>query len=166
VRAADVDGRPRGGVSVVRVVVGEVRQVVGLAVADGARGAADDDHAHTGLVCLRPHQRVPDVAHRTDHVLVLGAELGPQPPHVHVDRAYVADEVVILDLKSGVYHGLESVGARAWELMAEPRSVAEVRDQLVDEYDVEPDRCESDLLRLLEELKSNGLVDVHPAPGR
>ena len=78
----------------------------------------------------------------------------------------VADEVVILDLKSGVYHGLESVGARAWELMAEPRSVAEVRDQLVDEYDVEPDRCESDLLRLLEELKSNGLVDVHPAPGR
>ena len=36
-RAADVDGRARGGVSVVRVVVGEVRQVVGLAVADGAR---------------------------------------------------------------------------------------------------------------------------------
>jgi hypothetical protein len=78
----------------------------------------------------------------------------------------VADEVVILDLKSGVYHGLESVGARAWELMSEPRSVAEVRDQLVDEYDVEPDRCESDLLRLLEELKSHGLVDVHPAPSR
>ena len=78
----------------------------------------------------------------------------------------VADEVVILDLKSGVYHGLESVGARAWELMSESRPVREVRDRLVDEYDVEPQRCESDLLRLLEELKSHGLVDVHPAPGR
>jgi hypothetical protein len=73
----------------------------------------------------------------------------------------VADEVVILDLKSGVYHGLESVGARAWELMVEPRAVREVRDALCDEYDVEPQQCESDLLRLIEELKSHGLVEVH-----
>ena len=78
----------------------------------------------------------------------------------------VADEVVILDLKSGVYHGLESVGARAWELMAEARPVREVRDLLLDEYDVECQQCESDLLRLIEELKSHGLVDVHPATGR
>ena len=78
----------------------------------------------------------------------------------------VADEVVILDLKSGVYHGLESVGARAWELMTDQLPVREVRDRLVDEYDVQPQQCESDLLRLLEELKSHGLVDVHPAPGR
>ncbi len=78
----------------------------------------------------------------------------------------VADEVVILDLKSGVYHGLESVGARAWELMAEARPVREVRDRLLDEYDVECQVCESDLLRLIEELKSHGLVDVHPATGR
>jgi coenzyme PQQ synthesis protein D (PqqD) len=78
----------------------------------------------------------------------------------------VAEEVVILDLKSGVYHGLEEVGARAWELMAEQRPVREVRDRLLDEYDVEPQQCESDLLRLIEELKSHGLVEVHPAPGR
>ena len=70
----------------------------------------------------------------------------------------VADEVVILDLKSGVYHGLEEVGARAWELMAEERPVSEVRDQLLEEYEVEPQQCESDLLRLLEELRSHGLV--------
>ena len=78
----------------------------------------------------------------------------------------VADEVVILDLKSGVYHGLESVGARAWELMSEPTAVRDVRDRLLEEYDVEPAQCESDLLRLVEELKSHGLLDVHPAPGR
>jgi len=78
----------------------------------------------------------------------------------------VADEVVILDIKSGVYHGLESVGARAWELMAEARPVREVRDRLLDEYEVESQQCESDLLRLIEELKSHGLVEVHPATGR
>src|ERR1700730_16508571 len=76
----------------------------------------------------------------------------------------VADEVVILDLKSGVYHGLEAVGARAWELMTEPRPVRDVRDKLLEEYDVDPQQCESDLLRLIEELESHGLLDVHPAP--
>jgi hypothetical protein len=72
----------------------------------------------------------------------------------------LADEVVILDLKSGVYHGLEAVGARVWELMAEPRPLREVRDVLLDEYDVDAGQCESDLLRLIEELKSHGLVEI------
>ena len=78
----------------------------------------------------------------------------------------VADEVVILDLKSGVYHGLESVGARAWELMVEPKAVRDVRDALMSEYDVELGQCENDLLRLIEELKSHGLVEVRPATHR
>lgn len=72
----------------------------------------------------------------------------------------LADEIVILNLKSGVYHGLESVGARIWELIAEPASVSQVRDALLEEYEVEPDRCERDLLELVEELKGHGLVEV------
>jgi len=76
----------------------------------------------------------------------------------------LSDEVVILDLKSGVYHGLEAVGARVWELVAEPTPVRDVRDALLEEYEVEPAQCEGDLLRLLEELKSHGLVEVRDAP--
>lgn len=70
------------------------------------------------------------------------------------------DEVVILDLKSGVYHGLEAVGARVWELIGQPAPVHAVRDSLLDEYEVEPQRCEQDLLALLAELKSHGLLEV------
>jgi hypothetical protein len=72
----------------------------------------------------------------------------------------LADEIVILDLKSGVYHGLESVGARIWELIKEPMPLAQVRDALLDEYEVEPQRCEKDLLELIGELKGHGLVEV------
>jgi hypothetical protein len=73
----------------------------------------------------------------------------------------LADEVVILNLNSGVYHGLESVGARVWELIErQPIPVGAVRDALVDEYDVEPAHCEQDLLAFLEELKSNGLLEL------
>jgi hypothetical protein len=75
----------------------------------------------------------------------------------------IADEVVILDLKSGIYHGLEEVGARVWELIDEPSPVEAVRDTLLDEYEVEPGRCERDLLALLEELKGHGLLEVRTA---
>jgi hypothetical protein len=51
-------------------------------------------------------------------------------------------EVAILDLKLGVYYGLDEVGARVWELIQEPRVVDEVRDVLLEEYDVVPERCE------------------------
>ena len=72
----------------------------------------------------------------------------------------LGEEVVILHLKNGVYYGLDEVGARIWDLIQEPRAVNEIRDLLLDEYDVEAERCESDLLALLEELVAEGLVEV------
>ena len=72
----------------------------------------------------------------------------------------LAGEVVILNLKAGVYHGLERTGARVWQLVQQPRRVAEIRDALVAEYDVEPQTCERDLLRFLADMADHGLLDV------
>jgi len=49
-------------------------------------------------VSLDRHEPVADVAHGADQRLVLGAELGPQPPDVDVDRARAAEVVVAPDL--------------------------------------------------------------------
>ena len=72
----------------------------------------------------------------------------------------LGEEVVILNLKDGVYYGLDAVGARVWDLIQEARAVREIRDALLDEYDVEPELCERDLLTLLEELAARDLVEV------
>jgi len=72
----------------------------------------------------------------------------------------LGEEVVILDLKQGVYYGLDAVGARIWDLIQEPKAVNEIRDVLLDEYEVEPERCERDLLTLLEELVAENLVEA------
>jgi hypothetical protein len=72
----------------------------------------------------------------------------------------LAGEAVILDLKTGVYYGLDPVGARIWKLLQEPRVVSEVRDVLLAEYDITPDRCESDLLSFLSDLMAKGLVEM------
>jgi hypothetical protein len=76
----------------------------------------------------------------------------------------LAGEVVILNLRAGVYHGLESTGARVWQLIQKPRTVCDVRDVLLSEYDVEAGTCERDLLELLEELANHGLLEVHAQP--
>ncbi len=69
-------------------------------------------------------------------------------------------EVVILNLKTGIYYGLDNVGAHVWTLLKEPRRVNEIRDSILREYEVEPERCEEDLLALLEELESKGLIEI------
>jgi len=70
------------------------------------------------------------------------------------------DEAAILNLASGVYYGLDPVGARIWHLIQQPRSVQEVLDTLLDHYEVERERCARDLLALLQKLLAEGLVKV------
>ena len=47
-----------------------------------------------------------------------------------------------------------------WELLREPRGVAELRDAVTAAYDVDPTTAEEDLLGLLRELAERRLVDV------
>jgi hypothetical protein len=72
----------------------------------------------------------------------------------------LSGEAAILNLKSGVYFGLNTVGASIWKLIQEPRTVKEIRDALVEEFDVEPKRCEQDILELLQELSTHELIKV------
>ena len=72
----------------------------------------------------------------------------------------IGDEVAILDFKAGMYYGLDSVGARVWNLIQEPKTVSEIRDVLTNEYDVDPYRCDRDLMALLQSLVDEGLVEV------
>jgi hypothetical protein len=79
--------------------------------------------------------------------------------------ARLGEETVILNVESGQYYGLNEVGARVWELIQEPRSLAEVRAALVEEYDVEPQSCERDLRQIVGDLMANGLVAVNEPAG-
>jgi hypothetical protein len=72
----------------------------------------------------------------------------------------LGEEVVILNIASGVYHGLDGVGARAWQLMQEEKTVNEICEVITSEYEVEAAQCQSDLIALIEELVNAGLVKV------
>jgi len=69
-------------------------------------------------------------------------------------------EAAILNMKSGRYYGLDPIGARIWSLIQKPVKVAEVRDTLLEEYEVAAEQCEAELIDLLEKLAGAGLVEV------
>jgi hypothetical protein len=70
----------------------------------------------------------------------------------------VTGEVVILDMKNGVYHGLDPVGSFIWEQLQKPTSVSAVRDALLQQYDVDAERGEKELVEFLEKLGGQGLI--------
>jgi len=77
----------------------------------------------------------------------------------------VSGETVLLDLASESYFGLDSVGTRIWALLKEDKSVGQVLDALLEEYEVDPGTLEADLEELLDNLLAAGLIQAQ-APDR
>ena len=72
----------------------------------------------------------------------------------------VGDETVILDLASGTYYGLDPVGARIWQLMAEGQRLTQVCEVMLAEYEVTREDIERDVLALVQTLKERQLVSA------
>jgi hypothetical protein len=72
----------------------------------------------------------------------------------------LGEEAAILGLRNSVYYGLNPVGARVWRLLQRPRSVGEICETIVNEYDVAAERCEGDLITLLQQMLREGLVEL------
>jgi hypothetical protein len=84
-------------------------------------------------------------------------------PHA-VFRQFPA-ETVVLDLESGLYHGLNPTGGRMIEVLDQASSMREAAAALAVEYRVTIERVEPDLVALCEGLKERGLIayeDVDP----
>ena len=79
------------------------------------------------------------------------------PSQVSAD---LAGERAILHLDSGVYYGLDKVGASIWAFIQKPKKVSDILRMLLERYDVEPRRCRQDLLVLLEKLSAEKLVEI------
>jgi len=73
-------------------------------------------------------------------------------------------ETVLLNLANESYFGLDEVGTRIWQVLAETNSANDVIKCLVDEYEVSEDQLRIDVEKLIGELVAGGLVTVGPAP--
>jgi hypothetical protein len=69
-------------------------------------------------------------------------------------------EIVILNLRDGVYYSVENTGARVWQLVQERTTVQAVCDAIASEYEVPAAVCEEDVRSLIRTLAARGLVEV------
>lgn len=74
-----------------------------------------------------------------------------------IDRA-VEDETLVIHLPSGNYFSLNAIGTQVWEKIDGKRTVRELADLISAEYDAEPERIQEDVLKLIDDLVSEGLV--------
>jgi len=84
------------------------------------------------------------------------------PQHV-VHRGFVA-ETVVLNLRTGKYHGLNSTAGKMLDALEEAPTVGDAVPGLAEEFEVERPQVEGDLIVLCRGLLERGLIEVSSAP--
>lgn len=71
----------------------------------------------------------------------------------------VGGEMMLLNLASGIYFGLNEVGGRVWQFLDErPCSLGEICDLLMADFEVEREVVESDIRELFAKLVEHELL--------
>jgi hypothetical protein len=83
------------------------------------------------------------------------------PQHV-VHRSFVA-ETVVLNLRTGKYHGLNPTAGKMLEALGEAPTVVAAAPGLASEYGVEGGQIEADLVALCRGLLERGLIEIADA---
>src|SRR5258705_8863584 len=82
------------------------------------------------------------------------------PSHVLV--RFLDKESVLLNIETERYFGLDETGTRMWQLVTDAPSLDVAYEQLLAEFDVEPELLRSNYLELLDRLVDNRLLQVLP----
>jgi hypothetical protein len=72
----------------------------------------------------------------------------------------VEDETVLLDIASGTYFGLDGVGKRIWENVADGLSLGDIATVITAEFEVDDSQAQSDVIDFATELVDRGLLDI------
>lgn len=73
------------------------------------------------------------------------------------------DRAVMMSVQAGQYFGLDAVGARVWELLESPKSISQLCAELCEEFEVEPQTCQAQILEFAADLVGQGIVHADPA---
>lgn len=83
------------------------------------------------------------------------------PAHVLV--RFLDRESVLLNLETEQYFGLDETGTRMWQLLTASPNIDAAYQELLAEFEVEPDLLRDNLTELLGRLVENGLLQILPA---
>ena len=67
-------------------------------------------------------------------------------------------EAIIINLTTGVYYSMDSVGGRIWKLLESHHDLDTISNILAAEYDAEAESCREDVLGLVQQLLDENLL--------
>jgi len=70
------------------------------------------------------------------------------------------NEVVMMSIEKGNYYGLNPMAAEIWEMLTAPTTVQAICNRLMEEFDVEQEKCYTEVLAYIEKLGNEGLILV------
>lgn len=77
---------------------------------------------------------------------------------VELLEAELADEILALDPKAGACFGFNPVAASVWKRLERPAAFEDLRQALLEEYEVSQEQCTQELRELMQVLIGHGLV--------
>lgn len=77
----------------------------------------------------------------------------------HVHHVRMDDQIIVADMRSGHYLGLDGVGARVWELLGQHIERDAILVRLCTEYDVPMEVLKRDVEALLRDLLQRRLIE-------
>ena len=75
-------------------------------------------------------------------------------------QSKIGEEVVMLDMESGFYFGLNSVASVIWAMMKDGITFEALCIQLMEQFDVEKSLCEADTQELIDQLLEKKIIRV------
>jgi hypothetical protein len=118
---------------------------------------ARDAKVDAQLEALVRH-RIPADSDKGAAVMVSFTDRVAAPPHVMV--RFLDNECVFLNLETERYFGLDQTGTRMWQVLTAAPNIDAAYQQLLQEYDAEPEVLRANLVELLNRLVDNGLLLV------
>ena len=70
----------------------------------------------------------------------------------------LAGETVLMNTATGDYFGINAVGTKIWNLLAQPVSSDTLVDSLIGTYDISSEQCRIEVKQFLQNLESRKLV--------
>lgn len=77
----------------------------------------------------------------------------------------LGDEAIVLTPSDSKVHGLNEVGARIWELLADSPDVKRIVATVHAEFDVSEEDARKDVIQFLEALRERNMIVVSDSPG-
>lgn len=80
--------------------------------------------------------------------------------HPDMLSAEIGGEAVMMSIEKGAYFGLNPVATRIWDLIEQPKTIAELIQAITDDYDVSPEQGAADVQEFVADMIKRGIAQL------